>query len=101
MYVINRQGEKQSLKFDKITDRNIELAHGLDVDPCELSQHVIKSLKNGMTTNEIDVLSAETSTYMSTYNPDYDTLAVRIAVSNLHKSTIGNYKDTLEILYKA
>ena len=56
MFVINRNNEKVSLKFDSITDRNISLAKDLNIDVTLLSQTVIKSLKSGMTTKEIDKL---------------------------------------------
>lgn len=100
MYVINRKGEKEHIRYDNITDRNIELCKDLpDVNPDRLSQLVIQSLKNGMTTSEIDILSAETAFYMSAYEPQYDTLAARIVVSNLHKSTSNKFSDVVELLY--
>ena len=72
MYVIKRNGQREPMRYDKITDRNVELANGLNVDVAKLSQAVIQSLKDGMTTEEIDQLSAETAFYMSTYEPDFD-----------------------------
>ena len=90
MFVINRKNQRQPIRYDKITDRNIELSKDLNVDPTYLSKLVIESLKTGMTTIEIDELSAETAFYMSTYEPDYDVLATRISVSNLHKQTLSS-----------
>ena len=80
MFVINRKNQREPIRYDKITDRNIELSVGLNVNPSYLSKLVIESLKDGMTTTEIDELSAETAFYMSTYEPDYDVLATRISV---------------------
>ena len=48
---------------------------------------VIKGLYNGVKTSDLDALAAETAAYLTTEHPDYSTLAARIAVSNLHKST--------------
>lgn len=98
MFVINRNGQKENVRYDKITDRNIELASDLDVDVARLSQLVIQSLKDGMTTSQIDDLSAETAFFMSTHQPQYDTLSVRIAVSNLHKSTKGSFVEVCRLL---
>jgi hypothetical protein len=109
MFVINRKGNKEPLRYDQITDRNIELASGLvdnkilpfgklNVNTTYLSKLVIESLKDNMTTSEIDELSAETSFYMSTYEPEYDTLASRIKISNLHKTTPTNFLNAIEIL---
>jgi ribonucleoside-diphosphate reductase alpha chain len=107
MFVINRKGEKEPVRYDNITDRNLELANipGLDpltsIDIPKLSQAVIQSLKNGMTTRELDVLSAETAFFMSTYDPEYDALATRIAISNLHKSTNPDFVETMETIYNS
>ena len=99
MFVINRKNEREAIRYDKITDRNVELSLGLNVNPAYLSKLVIESLKDGMTTSEIDELSAETSFFMSTYEPDYDTLATRISVSNLHKQTLSSFSESIKKLY--
>ena len=99
MYVINRRNEREAIRYDKITDRNIVLSEGLNVDASYLSKLVIESLKSGMTTTEIDELAAETAFYMSTYEPDYDVLATRISVSNLHKQTSSSFYETVKKMY--
>ena len=99
MFVINRKNECEAIRYDKITDRNVELSLGLNVNPAYLSKLVIESLKDGMTTSEIDELSAETSFFMSTYEPDYDILATRISVSNLHKQTLSSFSETVKKIY--
>ena len=99
MFVINRKNEREAIRYDKITDRNVELSLGLNVNPAYLSKLVIESLKDGMTTSEIDELSAETSFFMSTYEPDYDILATRISVSNLHKQTLSSFSETVKKIY--
>jgi len=98
MYVITRDGTKTPIRYDKITDRNVEFASDLNVDVAKLSKAVIAGLKDGMHTSEIDKLSAETAFYMSTYEPEFDKLAVRIAVSNLHKSTNASFSETVKLL---
>ena len=61
MFVIKRSGQKVPMRYDSITDRNIELSKDLDIDVAYLSKMVIQSLKNSMTTTEIDELAAETA----------------------------------------
>ena len=46
---------------------------------------VIESIFDGVTTAQLDELSAETSMSLSTENPDYGMLAGRIAISNHQK----------------
>lgn len=91
--VLNRSGVLEFFSFDKITNRNVELAKDLNINVTTLSKIVTSSLPSNriITTEEIDRLSAETAFSMSTYNPDYEVLASRIAMSNLHKSTSANY----------
>lgn len=101
MYVIKRNGQHVPIRYDSITDRNIELSRDLDINVEYLSKLVIQSLKNNMNTFEIDELSSETAAYLSTYEPDYDTLAARICVSNLHKSTSNSFYETIKTLYNS
>jgi hypothetical protein len=46
MFVINRKNEREAIRYDKITDRNVELSLGLNVNPAYLSKLVIESLKD-------------------------------------------------------
>jgi ribonucleoside-diphosphate reductase alpha chain len=99
MYCIKRNKQKVPLLFDSITKRNEELCKDLiGIDPARLSQLVIRSLSDGMTTSQIDILSAETCCSLSTYNPKYEILASRISVSNLHKETPKTFGEYLEIM---
>ena len=100
MFVIKRNGNRVPIRYDSITDRNKNLASDLNVNPDYLSKLVIQSLKDNMTTSEIDDLSSETAAYMSTYEPDYDILAARISVSNHHKSTVSSFYTSMKTLYE-
>lgn len=46
-----------------------------------------KCLYPGITTSQLDDAAAEMAITMTTIHPDYDKLAARIAISNLHKQT--------------
>lgn len=54
---------------------------------------------DGVTTQELDNLAAETSASLTTAHPDYAKLAARIAVSNLHKTTSKSFSNTMKRLY--
>ena len=45
----------------------------------------------GVTTAELDNLTAETCAYMNMVHPGYSKLAARIAISNLHKKTTSDF----------
>ena len=102
MLVVKRDGRRESVKFDKITARIEKLGYGLDmnyVEPIEVAKKVISGLYDGVTTQELDNLAAETAASMTTKHPDYASLAARIAVSNLHKTTAKSFSNTMKRLY--
>jgi ribonucleoside-diphosphate reductase alpha chain len=102
MFVIKRDGRRESVKFDKITARIERLSYGLDVNyvqPIEVAKKVITGIYDGVTTVELDNLAAETAASMTTTHPDYAILAARIAVSNLHKITSKSFSNTMKRLY--
>lgn len=102
MYVITRSGEKEPIKFDKITERIEQLCFLLDrsfIDPMRIAKKVIEGIYDGITTKELDQLAAETAAYLSTQHPQYATLAGRIAVSNLHKETRGCFSENIKSMY--
>src|ERR1700761_6697239 len=100
MFVIKRDGKKESVKFDKITARIEKLCYGFSlVDPIDVAKKVIEGLFDGVTTSELDNLAAETAASLTTKHPDYALLASRIAVSNLHKNTIKSFSETMRMLH--
>ncbi|WP_295122231.1 ribonucleoside-diphosphate reductase subunit alpha [uncultured Chitinophaga sp.] len=103
MFVIKRDGKKETVKFDKITARVEKLCYGLApeyVDSIDVAKKVIQGLYDGVTTSELDNLAAETAASLTTKHPDYALLASRIAVSNLHKNTIKSFSKTVKDLYE-
>ncbi len=101
MYVVKRDGHKEPVMFDKITDRIKKLCYGLNdlVDSVKVAMRVIEGLYDGVTTSELDNLAAETAASMTIAHPDYAQLAARIAVSNLHKNTKKSFSETMTDMY--
>ena len=102
MYVIKRDGRKETVKFDKITARIQKLCYGLSelVNPTTVAMKVIEGIYEGVTTSELDSLAAEVAASMTTKHPDYAQLAARIAVSNLHKNTTKSFSETMKALHE-
>lgn len=98
MFVIKRDGSSEPVRFDKITSRLQKLCWNLSIDPVVVAQKVVARLYPGITTTELDRLAAETSAYSSIVDPDFETLAARIEVSNLHKNTRNKFSDVVELL---
>lgn len=103
MFVVKRNGRKESVHFDKITSRINKLCYNLDsnhVDASIISQKVVQGVYPGVTTVELDELAAQTAASLSTRHPDFSVLAARISVSNLHKQTSKVFSEVIEILHK-
>ena len=105
MRVKKRNGTEELMQFDKITERIRRLCEVMQprldpcVDPAEVSQKVVSQLNDGITTVKLDAMSARVASEMNLTHPDYGTLAVRIAVSSLHKQTHDLFSDAMEELY--
>jgi ribonucleoside-diphosphate reductase alpha chain len=101
MHVVKRDGRREPVQFDKITARIKKLCYGLhdSVDPVKIAMRVIEGVYDGVTTTELDNLAAEVAATNAVSHPDYASLASRIAVSNLHKSTHKSFAETMHELY--
>lgn len=108
MRVIKRNGESEDVSFDKISSRLRRLSQDpaagppLDaIDVTVVAQKTCAAVYDNITTSEIDSLSAEVAVAMGTTHPQYQTLAARIAISNLHKQTQAATLPTFAQLFEA
>ena len=102
MEVVKRDGTREYVKFEKISSRIKKQTYGLNedyVDYFEVSKKVIAGLYDGVTTEELDRLAAETSASLVSNHPDYSTLAARIAISSLYKRVDKRFTATADKLY--
>ena len=101
LYVIKRDGTREPVSFDQITQRIRKLAEGLEyVNPDLVSQKVCSQLSDNIKTSELDEFAAETcATMQSRYHPNYGMLAARILIDNHHKNTPPTLLDCIETLY--
>jgi ribonucleoside-diphosphate reductase alpha chain len=101
MYVVKRDGHKEPVMFDKITERIKKLCYGLNdrVDAVKVAMRVIEGLYDGVSTSELDNLAAETAASMTVAHPDYAQLAARIAISNLHSNTNKSFSETMKEMF--
>jgi len=89
MTVTKRNGEKEAISLDKITNRVSVLSTGLNIDPIVVVQKAVPGLYNEITSTEIDTYLAETAASLTVEHPDYSYLAARIKANSLHKDTPG------------
>jgi len=106
MKVIKRSGHVEDVKFDKVTNRITKLMSdpydlSTGVDASMIAQQVFSSMHEGITTQEIDTLSAEICIGMITKDTDYEVLATRIIASNIQKIAPNNFYTSMKKLNKA
>ena len=105
MRVLKRSGSYEDVSFDKILNRlralsiSSEFDTQLNLDETLISQKVVHEIYDGVKTSVLDELSSQISMSMYSTHPDFKTLAGRIAISNLHKNTIDNFSDKIELMY--
>jgi ribonucleoside-diphosphate reductase alpha subunit len=104
--VINPNGNREPVSFDKILKRIKTLGRAKDSDSdnlhvnyTSLCQKIIDQLYDDITTQEIDELTAQQCASLATTHPDYGILASRILISNHHKMVDENYLNVVEKLY--
>jgi ribonucleoside-diphosphate reductase alpha subunit len=98
MEVIKRNGAREPVSFDKITERITKQCTGLIVNSTALAQKVVAQLYNGVRTSELDELTAQIAANLSTTNPDYGVVASRIIISNHQKNTSPSFSATVKEL---
>ncbi len=98
MQVIKRNGSKEDVSFDKVLNRIRKSAENLDVNPTLIAQRTLSRIYDGVKTSELDELAAQLSISLMTTNPDYGTLASRIAISNHHRNTSDKFTEVVKAL---
>ena len=98
MQVLKRDGSKEDVSFDKVLNRIRNSAEKLDVNPTLIAQRTLLRIYDGVKTSELDELAAQLSISLMTTNPDYGTLAARIAISNHHRNTSDKFTEVVQVL---
>jgi ribonucleoside-diphosphate reductase alpha subunit len=104
MEVIKRDGTKQPILFDKISERIRKLAHmepTLSIDIPRLAIQIINQLHDKISTSKIDELTAQECASQCANHPDFGVLAGRIVISNLHKNTSASFYEVICALDQA
>jgi ribonucleoside-diphosphate reductase alpha subunit len=102
MKVFKRSGSAVPVKFDAVVNRIQKLTHGLskNVNTSKIAQKVFSSMHDGISTQEIDSLSAEIAIGMMTEDSDYEILATRITASNIQKTAAKNFYLAMKKLFE-
>ena len=103
MHVVKRNGRIQNMSFDKIIQRVQILSRSpepvLQVNASRLVISVVDKLLSGITTTQIDELTARECASRASSSSDLGVLAGRIVVSSNHKNTQDSFVDVTHRLY--
>ncbi len=99
--VQKRNGDLEEVSFDKVTRRIRNLCEGMEetVNSIMVAQKVCSQIFDGVTTTQLDELTAQICISLETTHLDYGRLASRIIISNNHKATSPSFSETISILY--
>lgn len=100
-FVVKRSGEREPVFMDKITERIANLSGDLPaVDPAELAMIITRGIYPGVKTTELDDLAAQAAAARSSHHPDFEVLASRLAVTNIHKQTLASFSENARLQYE-
>jgi ribonucleoside-diphosphate reductase alpha chain/ribonucleoside-diphosphate reductase subunit M1 len=97
--VKKRNGELAPLRLQEIQDKLTKLATGLKVAPSVVALSVCDSLTDGISTSLIDEICAEISMEFFTTHTDYERLAIRLLIDNMHRNVSQTFTECMERLH--
>ena len=98
MFVLKRNGQLETLQFEKIQRRIEHLVHrppSLTINVQHLAMKVIQGLYDRIPTSTIDTFTAQVAASLSTEHSDYGSLAARVVVNNHHKNTLASFSEKM------
>lgn len=98
MQVVKRDGRREDVAFEKVQQRINNVAKGLHVNTTKVAQGVLTRIVDGITTTELDNITANLAYSWTTTHPDYGDLAARIAISNHQKNTPATFLAAVNVL---
>ena len=101
MFVIKRDGTRESVKFDKITSRIENILKSMNnnnIDATIITQKICNRIYPGITTTELDNLASQVCMNMITDHPDYGILGSQIVISNHQKNTSDSFLEVVKKL---
>ena len=96
MYVLKRNGDKEILSYDKISQRIKQLNYGTSIQSSGLVMKIMDQLHDNIRTSKIDELISEQCASMGIHHYDYSVLASRIIISNHQKEVDPSFETYIE-----
>ena len=111
IYVIKRNGQREVLNITKLEIRLAKIVselsnddHSIDADKIDLvslRDSIVRGLYNGVASDDLDVLAAETAAALGTQHPSYGKLAAQIVLTRNRKLTPSTFSDAVDLLARS
>ena len=82
-----------------ITEKLGAVSYDLKVDISMITARIESQVNDGISLQELIELMSQICVSFSTENPDYNTLAARLEISNHHQNTPETFLEAMEILF--
>ena len=101
MRIITRNGNIENLNLNKISERINKACvfSNLNIDTDNVAIKVVESIRDLITTSELDEITAKICINMSLDSPQYGFLGSRVIVNNHQKNVNLSFVDAMEGLY--
>lgn len=98
--VIKRDGTRQNFDANQINLSLVEASEGLPDQIAKVVQVATElqlTLFDGITTGQLDEALIQTTLQNVKDDPDFDTIAARLLLKNIYKTSLGEYKSPVEL----
>jgi len=102
MRIITRSGKEEEINLNKITNRikkQTDIIGSSVLDPVKVALKVVSSIKEGITTSELDEMTAQICMNWSLDHPDWGILGSRLIVDNHKKNVTTSFSFSIKLLY--
>lgn len=100
IHVIKRDGSRADFDANEINLALVQASEGLDdqiTKVVQVATEVQLTLFDGITTEQLDEAVIQAALQNVKDDPDFDTIAARLALKNLYKDVLGNYETDVEL----
>ena len=101
IYITKRDGSRELLNLTKLELRLAKIAGDIfdhQMDLSSLRDSIVRGLYDGVASDDLDVLAAETAAALGTQHPAYAKLAARIVLTRNRKLTPATFSEAVALL---
>jgi ribonucleoside-diphosphate reductase alpha subunit len=101
IYITKRNGQREELNLTKLEIRLRNIVSELsdeNIDISSLRDSIVRGLYNGVASDDLDVLAAETAAALGTQHPSYAKLAAQIVLTRNRKLSPSTFSQAVNLI---